>query len=430
MAMRKQQRQKPRYFPTGVFLIAIGIVCAGMGASEIYSFFMFSHLRDQYLEKLGHDVASAADLQTRGPERRYNLNLWQSVLDESFNANRDHIAFLLLYEASGQTLASAGEYAREELSAPARQVSFQNESIYIFDEHVPTPQYVSHPPPGAGWRIRIGLYTSSAAFIMKQAYTQIAVSIIVISTIAGLAFYFLRTLRRFIEFKSRHEAERHLASLGKLSTTLAHEIRNPLGAMKGLTQIAQEKLSEDHDMQPLLQTVVSEAERLERLVGDLLGFARPHNLQISRFDLNLLIREVTEILHSGFDAAGVTLDTKTGPGNILIRSDENGLRQVLLNVLINAVDATPRGGSVTVSAKRASGAQQVSIQVEDTGAGIGGRDPEELFQPFITTKESGSGLGLAISRQIIERLGGRITLSNGQAAGARCAITLPLQCRG
>jgi signal transduction histidine kinase len=424
--MQEQKGQKPGAFPTGVFLLAIGMVCAGLSASALYSYLTLSELRDQYLEKLGHDISSAIDAKTRGPGRRDDIALWQSVFDESYEADKGRVAFLLLYGESGRLLASAGEYPTDALSSSPGHASIQDERIYLFEEQMPTQRSIATTRPAAGWRIRAGLYTSSAAFILKQAYTQIAVAVIAIITLAGLAFYFLLTLRRVFELKAREEAERHLTSLGRMSAVLAHEIRNPLGAMKGLTQVAQEKLPGDHDTQSLLHTVVSEAERLEQLVGDLLIFARPPEVQITRFDLNSLIEEVIGMMRQGFNASGVTIDSKTGRGELAVRSDENGLRQVLLNVLVNAIDATPAGGSVKVSARHSRGSQHVEIEVEDTGAGLGGRDPEELFQPFKTTRVNGSGLGLTISRQIIERLGGRITLSNGQASGARCAITLPL----
>jgi signal transduction histidine kinase len=424
--MRSQKGQRLRGFPDGVFLTAVSIVCAGLAASAFYSFLMLSDLRDQYLEKLGHDISTAIDVKTRGPGRRDNIGLWQSVLDESLQTNRGRVAFLLLYEETGKVLASAGEYPSDVLGQPAGSATLQQASIYLFEERVPTPQRAAATPHAAGWWVRAGLYTSMGAFIMKQAYTQLAIAAIAIIALAGLAFYFLRAMRRVFELKSREAAERHLASLGRMSATLAHEIRNPLGAMKGLSQVAQENLPADHETQALLHTVVSEAERLEQLVGDLLTFARPPEPQITRFDLNRLIKEVTGMMAQSIDRSGIKIDPITGPGELIVRSDENGLRQVLLNVVLNAIAATPEGGTVRVSAKPRNEAQRVEILVEDTGPGLGGRDPEELFQPFTTTKAKGSGLGLAISRQIIERLGGRIALSNGQPAGARCAIRLPL----
>ncbi len=110
----------------------------------------------------------------------------------------------------------------------------------------------------------------------------------------------------------------------------------------------------------------------------------------------------------------------------MIVSDESGLRQVLLNVILNAMDVTPEGGKASVRVKRDDTAGQVIIEVDDAGPGLGDRDPEELFQPFTTTKTHGTGLGLAVSRQILDQLGGSITLANRTGRGASCKVTLPV----
>ncbi len=101
------------------------------------------------------------------------------------------------------------------------------------------------------------------------------------------------------------------------------------------------------------------------------------------------------------------------------------MRQVLLNVLLNALDFTPQGGRVSIAVRAESSPKMVVVEVDDSGPGIGGRDPEELFEPFVTTKVQGTGLGLAVSKQIVEGLGGTIKLANLPAGGARCTISLP-----
>jgi C4-dicarboxylate-specific signal transduction histidine kinase len=110
----------------------------------------------------------------------------------------------------------------------------------------------------------------------------------------------------------------------------------------------------------------------------------------------------------------------------MIHSDQDGLRQVLINVLLNAAEATPAGKQGRIQVRWVGSAKQLAIMIEDEGSGIGERDPEELFQPFITSKTRGTGLGLAVSRQIVESLGGSIKLANRQGAGARCTIQLPI----
>jgi two-component system sensor histidine kinase HydH len=258
---------------------------------------------------------------------------------------------------------------------------------------------------------------------MRQAYIHLLVAGVTITMLLGLTIYFLRTLRQYLQLKSREESERHLAALGKMAATLAHEIRNPLGAMKGLTQVAQEEMSEEHNLHSIMQTVISEAERLEQLVTDLLMFARPREPQISLFNLNRLFEDIRVMLQSRLNEKKITLNMISEKDSLEIWSDENGFRQVLLNVLINAIEASSQGGVVT--ARCYEDFKQVVIEVEDRGMGLGNQDPEELFHPFITTKMKGSGLGLAISRQIVECIGGTITLATYPEGGVRCTIRIP-----
>jgi two-component system sensor histidine kinase HydH len=247
---------------------------------------------------------------------------------------------------------------------------------------------------------------------------------VAIVALAGLAYYFLRTFHRFLQLKAKEESERHLTALGSMAATLAHEIRNPLGAMKNLTQLAQEDRPSDDKTQSLLTTVVREAERLEKLVTDLLAFARPRDPQISRFDLLKVMEDLKLALQPKLDGNRIRLDVEAPDPQSILNSDENGIRQVLLNVLLNAMDSIPKEGTIIVRTRRDDRSRLVIVEVDDSGPGLGDHDPEELFQPFTTTKAQGTGLGLSISRQIIERLGGTIELANRLEGGARCTITI------
>jgi two-component system sensor histidine kinase HydH len=233
-------------------------------------------------------------------------------------------------------------------------------------------------------------------------------------------------LNRFLELKVREGAEAQLKSLGVMAASLAHEIRNPLGAMKGLTQLAQEDLPPDHAAQPQLRTVVSEAERLESLVTDLLDFARAKEPQISQFDLGELLSNIKTMLESRLDSSKVALRLSMDNSPMNLRSDPAGLRQILLNVIMNAIEATPENGTVELTARRDESNRFIVIQVDDSGKGLGQNKPDELFQPFVTTKVRGTGLGLAISKQITESLRGTLKLEDIPGGGARCSITMPI----
>jgi two-component system sensor histidine kinase HydH len=276
-------------------------------------------------------------------------------------------------------------------------------------------------------RLRIGIYSSSADDIRWQALTHLLTNSLAILTLIVLARYFLRTLRHFLQLKAREESARHLTALGSMAATLAHEIRNPLGAMKGLTQLAQETLPGDHKTQSLMSTVVREAERLEKLVTDLLSFARPRETQISRFDFRGLLSETRDMLRPKLEAAGIRLEIDAGEEELAVDSDEAGLRQILLNLLLNAIDASPAGGVIRAGARYDETQQHAIAEIADSGPGLLGRSPEELFEPFTTTKVKGTGLGLAISRQIAGRLGGTLELADRQGGGVVCTLTIPVR---
>ncbi|MBP1596212.1 MAG: sensor histidine kinase [Acidobacteria bacterium] len=427
-------------FPTRAFIGVVAFVCLGLAGSAAYDFARLSNLREEYLRQSASEIAAALDAQMRGP-RRGIPGAWQALFTETTAARGSVVAFMALVDEAGQISASAGDRFASAFSGPAGFLHAGEAGLYVYDQPLQMPgrgggQGGLGAGPGFGGgqgrrapprALRIGVYSASADFIRWQAITHLVINGIAIGTLVLLAGYFLRTLRRFLQLKAREESARHLTALGAMAATLAHEIRNPLGAMKGLTQLAQEDLPGDHKTQTLMSTVVHEAERLEQLVTDLLTFARPRDPQISRFDFSHLLSDVQSVLQPKLDAAQLRMEATSGNGNLVIASDEGGVRQILLNVLLNAMESTPAGGEISVTVRVDEKNRQLVAEIDDSGSGIGARDPEELFQPFATTKTKGTGLGLPISRQIAERLGGTLNLANRQAGGARCTLRLPVQ---
>jgi two-component system sensor histidine kinase HydH len=430
-------------FPTKVFIAIVGAVCLGLAASAAYDFVRLNGLRTEYLEKTASDLAAAVDAQVRGPDRS-NPSVWQGLFAENVKTRGQSVAFMALLDESGQVIASEGDRFAALFTAGPGFARSQGTAIYVHEASLPFPRVGQGrgrgmgPGGGQGMgpgiarrsapsRLHIGVYSSSADFIRWQAISHLVMNGLAIVTLLALARYFLRTLRRFLQLKASEESARHLTALGSMAATLAHEIRNPLGAMKGLTQLAQEDLPGDHKTQSLMSTVVREAERLEQLVTDLLTFARPRDPQISQFDILRTLSNVSAVMQPKLDAARIRLDMECPPEGLAIHSDESGIRQILLNVLLNAMDATPPEGAITVRIRRDEKADSLVVEMDDSGPGLGDRDPEELFQPFATTKTKGTGLGLPISRRIAERLGGSLQLAGRPEGGARCTLRLPLR---
>jgi signal transduction histidine kinase len=411
--------------PHRLIIIVICVLCLGLLASALFTFTTLSRLRTDYLSNRGHEIASAVEAQVRGPGRRNNPAFWQSILEANYGTYAGSVASLALIDQNGNILASKGKTP----SGSPETAENNNNDIFSFEEMLSPPRnpHGERSPSITGWRIRVGLYSSEADFIRRMAFLQLIVSGLAIIALVALSIYLIRMLNRFLELKAREGAEVQLKSLGIMAASLAHEIRNPLGAMKGLTQLAQEELPADHSAQTQLRTVVSEAERLEKLVTDLLDFARTKEPQISEFNLMDLLSNIKTMLQSRLEESKAELQFSLDPNPFNLRSDPAGLRQVLLNVLINAIDATPANGAVVLTATREEGHKSIVIRVDDSGTGLGGKNSDELFQPFVTTKVRGTGLGLAVSKQIVESLGGSLNLENLPQGGARCSIVLPLR---
>ncbi len=410
--------------PRRLILAVACIVSLGLLASAFYTYFTLSRLCVQYLSNRGHEIVMAIDSQARGPQRRNNPAFWQPLLETSYENYSKSVAFIALVDENGKVLAGKGDASLGPLGSAIET----GRDIYQFEEVLLSPRHPRHDAnaAAAGWRIRIGLYSSDTDFIRRSALFQLAASGLAVVLMLSLSVFLMRMIHKFLELKAREGAEAQLKSLGIMAASLAHEIRNPLGAMKGLTQLAQEELAADAAAQARLSTVVSEAERLERLVTDLLDFARPKEPQISEFDLMDLLADVRSMLAAKLEASRLRLEMTGDSGRVNIRSDPGGLRQVLLNVILNAIDASPEGAEIAVGVVRDARAGMVDIQIDDAGPGLGERDAGELYQPFVTTKARGTGLGLAVSRQIIERLGGSLHLSDNPSGGGRCRIRVPL----
>jgi signal transduction histidine kinase len=439
----KMKRQRAATFPEKVFVLIIAAVCLGLALNAAYGYRTLLRLRAESLRGRAGDIIGDLDRSMRGPGLRgpgmpgagargpgvrSDPSAWQNAFEDAFSDYRESVAFLALVDESDGVLASVGGKFSKAFTARAGFTSVDGTELYVLDQQIGPgrPDRMSKASFFPPRRLRVGLYTSSADFILRQAYLQLVVSGIAIAALILLACYLLRTLHRFLELKAREESARHLTALGAMAATLAHEIRNPLGAMKGLTQLAQEDLPKEHDAQQFMKTVVSEAERLEQLVTDLLSFAGPKEPRLSTFDFMPLLSEVKAQLETRPESAGRAIDVVSESESVPVHSDENGLRQILLNILLNALEATPEGRSLAVKVGLDKGRGVLRVDVDDGGPGLGRRDPEELFEPFVTTKTKGTGLGLPVSRQIAAALGGTLTLSNRAEGGARCTLRIPV----
>ena len=279
---------------------------------------------------------------------------------------------------------------------------------------------------------------------VRDAFTPEEIALL--ETIAAQMGVAIANSRIYARMKERDR----LAALGSMAAGLAHEVKNPLGAIKGAAQLLEElgvgANDEDPQTKEFLGIILEETDRLNRVVGSFLDYARPHAGNPVPVDVNAAVRRTVQILSSQ-QAEGVDVKLELAEPMPRARIDPEKLRQVLLNLVHNAIHAMDGHGKVTVAtthrrAPRAgwspnserSGASRtpqdgtgevVEISVHDTGPGISQKVLKNLFVPFFTTKEKGTGLGLAISQSIVQNAGGSIYVQSQAGFGSKFVISLP-----
>lgn len=243
----------------------------------------------------------------------------------------------------------------------------------------------------------------------------------------ALAFTLTRSLagQRTAQARLREELRRseQLASLGKLLAGLAHEIRNPLAGIRSTVQLWQ-RLRDPARITESLDAVVQATERLDEILTRLLHFARTEHAEHRPLQINELVTETKRLLEAQAHVQRVTLECDLEQDLPLIVGSPSALRQVLLNLATNALQAMPNGGTLRSRTRHDHSGNMVEILVADTGPGVSQQDRQHLFEPFFTTRSEGTGLGLALCREIVAQHGGHIELTPD--AGATFRILLPI----
>jgi two-component system NtrC family sensor kinase len=224
------------------------------------------------------------------------------------------------------------------------------------------------------------------------------------------------------------------ASIGKLAGGVAHEINNPLTGIFTFTHMLLRRTDIATDVRSDLETIAQETERVRKIVKGLLDFSRQTELDREPTDVNRLVRYTISLVENQALIKGIHLSSEQGEGLPMITLDRNQMQSVLLNIIINALDATEPGGSITITTGMglsASKPDQKGVQIvcTDTGCGIPPENLDKLFDPFFTTKEigQGTGLGLSVSYGIIERHGGTIWVQSKVGRGSSFTIWLPIE---
>jgi two-component system sensor histidine kinase PilS (NtrC family) len=249
------------------------------------------------------------------------------------------------------------------------------------------------------------------------------------NAVRGIILIF-QDITKMVHMEERVRRQDRLATVGSLAAGIAHEIRNPLASLSGSIQVLQEELDLQGDNRHLMAIVVRETDRLNTIITEFLEYARPKTTQDDQIALSSVFAETITLLKNSKEFVD-DIDVRCDVDPIItIRGDAQRLRQVFWNLLINACQAMPTGGEMTISAVLSSHVDDdtawCEIIIADTGQGIPPEYRDKIFDPFFTTKIGGTGLGLAIAYRIIEDHGGIITVDTKEGRGTKFRILVPM----
>jgi len=225
-------------------------------------------------------------------------------------------------------------------------------------------------------------------------------------------------------FERMKRAER-IYALAQLSAGLAHEIRTPLASLEGAAALVQRETHSEDRRREFLEIIRKESQRLNRLLTSFLEFARPTQPDLKMVDIGEILDSVIILVRNAGDTSRLELRKHIQPGLPMLECDPEQLKQVLLNLAVNASQAMPQGGAVLLEAQRHG--TSVNIDVHDQGGGIDEENLDRIFDPFFTTKANGTGLGLSVAHQIVSQHRGMLTIVRNSSQGVTVRVSLPLR---
>ncbi len=218
-----------------------------------------------------------------------------------------------------------------------------------------------------------------------------------------------------------------MAAAGKVTAALAHEIRNPLSSIKMMAQILRDRHADNPENKKIIESLLEEIKRLEKIVDDLTDIIKPGRLSMGLNYLSDIIEEVISVIKPKLDHLKIVPVIKIKSDMPAVKVDRDKIKQVIWNLLLNAMESMPQGGIIKIFTENDPLSKIIKVIIEDKGCGIDKGNYDEIFTPFFTTKPEGLGLGLSTSREIIESHGGSLTVENMENKGVRAVIFLPAE---
>lgn len=237
-------------------------------------------------------------------------------------------------------------------------------------------------------------------------------------------FQDLTQVQRLEEEMRRNE---HLAGLAEMAAGIAHEIRNPLASLSGVIQVLRSELAPKGEHRKLMDIALREMDRLDTIIAAFLTSTRPVEVHLGRCDITAILEETVKLLYNHADyRPAITVKLHVEEPALWVRADADQLRQVVWNLLLNAVQAMPSGGVLSAQVMRRPAEGGIEVKIDDTGKGIKPEHLRQVFTPFFTTRHGGSGLGLSIVHRIVEAHHGRIQVESREGQGTQVTLSLPV----
>ncbi len=235
----------------------------------------------------------------------------------------------------------------------------------------------------------------------------------------------LQDMSELRQLESELRRNERLAALGKMAAGVAHELRNPLSSIKGLAVLLKRRLEDDTEGVETADVLVHEVERLNRSISELLDYAKPEQMEKAKISLKDTVEKALTLVRVDTDALGIRVVTDYALDQDQVWADEDRMNQVFLNILLNAMQATGRGGTITI--RLFCEGDALCCAFTDSGVGIAEENLTRVFDPYFTTKSDGTGLGLALSAKIVEEHGGAISLESICGEGTTVTVRLPVE---
>jgi two-component system sensor histidine kinase AtoS len=239
------------------------------------------------------------------------------------------------------------------------------------------------------------------------------------------SIYVARDITKRTEMEEQIRRSEKLAALGQLAVGLAHEMGNAIAIIGGATQFLIKNTERDHPSREFLEAIDRSVATADGIIRDLLSFARPRPPIFQLLDIRTILDKACLLVKGRCEAGGIRIQKRHVQAPLQVQGDAEQLQQIFVNLMLNAIQAMPGGGILSLAASVDAEGEWVRIEIADTGVGIPQEYLDRVFDPFFTTKEGGTGLGLSVTYRIVQVHGGRITVESREGKGARFTISLP-----